>query len=88
MIWGRVIAGAVAGFFFTAALIGLIGWLLPGPWQQSMLPGLVAFVPVWIGVFCLSLLFSNARRAWLWLGTWAVSGLALLWALQTLEWIQ
>lgn len=87
-MWGRVSAGVLAGFFLSAALIGLICWSWPGPWQQTMVPGLVAFLPLWIGVFCVSLLFADGRRAWLWLGTAALAGLALLWTLQMLGWVR
>src|SRR3546814_6402406 len=38
-----------AGFFLAAALVGLVGWALPGPWQSTIVPGLVAFFPLWIG---------------------------------------
>lgn len=87
-MWGRVSAGVVAGFFLSAALIGLICWSLPGPWPQTMMPGLIAFLPLWTGVFCISLLFANGKRAWLWLGALALCGLGLLWTMQTLGWVR
>ncbi|QEE24069.1 hypothetical protein CS053_05815 [Rhodanobacter glycinis] len=87
-MWGRFAAGVVAGFFLSVALVGLVCWLLPGPWQSTLVPGLLAFIPVWIGVICASLKFASARRAWLWLGALAVAGLLLLRVLQTLEWVR
>jgi hypothetical protein len=87
-MWARVGAGVVAGFFLSAALVGLACWSLPGPWQGTLVPGLLAFVPVWVGVICASLRFASGRRAWLGLGTLAVAGLALLHALQMLGWVR
>ncbi|MDO1528073.1 hypothetical protein QMK61_04430 [Fulvimonas sp. R45] len=87
-MWARVGAGVVAGFFLSAALVGLACWSLPGPWQGTLVPGVLAFVPVWVGVICASLQFASGRRAWLWLGASAVAGLGLLHALQTLGWVR
>lgn len=87
-MWGRLAAGVVAGFFLSAALVGLVCWLLPGPWQSTLVPGMLAFAPVWVGVICASLQFANAKRAWLWLGISAVAGLALLRLLQALAWVR
>lgn len=87
-MWGRFTAGVVAGFFLSAALVGLVCWLLPGSWQSTLVPGMLAFIPVWIGVICASLQFTSAKRAWLWLGALAVTGLVLLRVLQMLEWVR
>jgi hypothetical protein len=87
-MWARASAGVLAGFFVTAALIGLVCWSFPGPWQRTMLPGLVAFLPLWIGVICTGFLFRNGRHAWLWLGGIALAGLVLLWVLQSSGWVQ
>ncbi len=54
----------------------------------AIVPGLVAFLPVWIGVICASFLFANGKRAWLWLGALALAGLGLLWLLQASSWIR
>ncbi len=37
-MWGRFAAGVVAGFFLSVALVGLVCWLLPGPWQSTLVP--------------------------------------------------
>ena len=87
-MWGRFAAGVVAGFFLSTALVGLVCWLLPGSWQSTLVQGLLAFIPVWIGVICASLKFASARRAWLWLGALAAAGLLLLRVLQMLEWVR
>lgn len=87
MMWGRASAGLVAGFFLAAALVGLAGWLLPGPWQSAIVPGLVAFFPLWIGAAGAAFAFSSGRRAWAWLGGLALAGFALLWALRASDWV-
>lgn len=40
-MWGRASAGALPGFILAAALVSLLGRLLPGPWQSTLVPGLV-----------------------------------------------
>jgi hypothetical protein len=87
-MWARASAGVMAGFFLSAALVGLVCWSWPGPWQRTMMPGLIAFLPLWTGVFCISLLFADGKRAWLWLGGCALGGLALLWMLQSFGWVK
>ena len=87
-MWARVSAGVVPGFFLATALVGLISWLLPGPWESTMLPGLAAFFPIWLGVICLALRYASGAHAWGWLGALALSGLGLLWLLQSLDWVR
>ncbi|MBN8922009.1 MAG: hypothetical protein BGP10_13880 [Rhodanobacter sp. 68-29] len=87
-MWARASAGVVPGFFLSAALTGLVGWLLPGPWQSVLVPCVLAFFPVWIGVVCASLQFASGKQAWLWLSVLALAGLGLLRALQMLQWLR
>lgn len=87
-MWARASAGVVAGFFLSAAVVGLVCWGLPGPWTSTLVGGLVAFVPVWMGVMAGAFAFANGRRAWAWLGSLAVLGLGALWAMQHLAWVQ
>lgn len=88
MMWSRAGAGIVAGFFLAAALVGLVGWALPGRWQSTIVPGLVAFFPLWIGAAGAAFAFASGRRAWGWLGGLALACFAALWALRALEWVQ
>jgi hypothetical protein len=88
MMWSRASAGLVAGFFLAAALVGLVGWALPGPWHSTLVPGLVAFFPLWIGFAGAAFAFPSGRRAWGWLGGPALIGFGVLWALRTLGWVQ
>ncbi len=87
-MWGRATAGIVPGFFLAAALVGLIGWALPGPWQSTLVGGLVAFFPVWVGLACLAFAFRDGARAWLAYAGLAAAGLLALWWLRHLQWVQ
>jgi hypothetical protein len=82
-MWARASAGVVAGFFLAAAVVGLVSWSLPGAWESTIVPGLLAFFPLWIGVICAAMRFDTERQAWAWLSALALSGLGLLWLLQT-----
>jgi len=77
-MWSRALAGSVAGFFLAAAMTGLICWLAPGSWQNAILPSLLAFFPLWCITATLAFSFSNARHAWLVLGSAALAGFILL----------
>ena len=87
-MWARATAGVVPGFFLSAALIGLVSWLLPGPWEQTLVPGIVAFFPVWMGVIGASFMFASGKRAWGWMSAAAILAMGLLWGLQTAGWVQ
>ena len=88
LIWARASAGVVPGFFFAAALVGLVCWLVPGPWESTIVVGLLAFFPVWIGVICAACRFPNGRHAWGWLSLLALLGLGSLWLLQLSGWVR
>lgn len=87
-MWARASAGIVPGFFLAAALLGLVSWLLPGPWESTMVVGLLAFFPLWIGIVCASLRLPSAKHAWSWLSALALAGMGLLWLLQTSGWVR
>jgi hypothetical protein len=57
-------------------------------WQRTLVPGLVAFFPIWIGVAIAAFFFANGRRAWYCLTLAAVAASALLWGLKALHWVQ
>ena len=87
-MWARASAGIVPGFFLSAALVGLASWMLPGPWQSTLVAGGLAFFPVWTGVFCLAFRFRSGARAWwayILLSAAGLGGLALL---RHLQWVQ
>lgn len=87
-MWGRFSAGVLPGFFLAAALVGLVGWLLSGPWESTMVPSLLAFFPLWIGLIGAACRFSSGKHAWTWLSALALLGLGLLWLLQASGWVR
>ena len=87
-MWGRATAGIVPGFFLSAAIVGLVSWLLPGPWQSTLVVGGLVFFPVWVGVFCAGFQFRSGARAWAFYSLAAAAGLAGLALLRHLQWVQ
>lgn len=87
-MWGRATAGVLPGFFAAAALVGLVCWLFPGSWHRTLVPGLVAFFPVWVAIICAGFHFADGKRAWLWLSLLAAVGLGVLWSLQSTGWVR
>ncbi len=87
-MWSRALAGIVPGFFLAAALVGLCSWSLPGPWQATLVPALVAFFPAWMVVIGVGFFFRSGRQAWAWLGVAAIAATGLLWWLQSMEWVK
>lgn len=87
-MWSRASAGVVAGFFLAAALLGLGSWCLPGPWQATIVPGLIAFVPLWLGLVGAAFAFRSGLRAWGWFAGLALAGFGALWTLRALGWVQ
>lgn len=87
-MWSRATAGIIPGFFLSAALVGLVSWLLPGEWDATLVAGIIAFFPVWMGVIAASFKFATGKRAWAWMSLLAVLAMAVLWGLQTLAWVQ
>ena len=86
-MWGRATAGALPGFVLAAALVSLIGRLWPGPWQSTLVPGMVVFFPLWIGIAAASFRFASGLRAWIWIGGLALVALGSLWLLQATGWV-
>lgn len=85
-MWARASAGALPGFLLAAALVSLLGRLWPGPWQTTLVPGLVLLFPLWIAIAAASFRFASGRRAWAWIGGLAILALGLLWMLQATGW--
>lgn len=85
-MWGRATAGALAGFVLAAALVALVGRLLPGPWQSTLVPSVVLLFPLWVGIAALAFRFDSGLRAWAWLGGLALATLGLLRLVQATGW--
>lgn len=81
-MWARAFAGMVAGLLVAAAATGLIAWLPPGPWQQALVPSLIAFIPLWMLAVIWAFSFRSGARAWLALLLAAAAGFSLLWILR------
>lgn len=77
-MWARAFVGLIAGFFLAAAVTGLVTWLPPGPWQNALVPSLIAFVPLWMLAALWAFSFRSALRAWLVLPGSAAAGFAVL----------
>ncbi len=75
----RCLAGTVLGFPLAGMLLALALHWLPEHGQHWLIPVLLLFFPLWVGVMAGSYMFRNGARAWLALG--AANGLAfaLLW---------
>lgn len=86
-MWGRASAGAVPGFFLAAAVTGLACWGWPGPWQSTLVLGMVVFFILWIAAASAAFAFANGVRAWVWYGSGAIAALALLGWLQRAGWV-
>lgn len=87
-MWIKAGAGVLPGFFLASGIIGLLCWLPPGPWQSTMVPGTIAFFPVWIGVICAAFRFNRGALAWGWLTGLAIVTLGLLRVLQMTGWVR
>lgn len=81
-MWMRAFAGLLAGFFLAAAATGLLTWLPPGPWTSALVPGLIAFVPLWMLAALWAFSFRSPTRAWLVLSASAAAGFLALWLLR------
>lgn len=81
-MWPRACAGLFAGFLAASAATGLVTWLPPGPWTSALVPGLIAFIPLWMCAAVWAFSFRTATRAWLFMGGAAVAGFLLLWGLR------
>lgn len=87
-MWARATAAAIAGFLVAAAATGLLAWLPPGPWQQLIVPSLVAFIPLWMLAALWAFSFRSGAHAWAVMSTVALTGFALLWLLRGNQWMQ
>lgn len=81
-MWSRAFAGLIAGLFVAAAVTGLAAWLPPGPWAASLVPSLIAFIPLWMLAAVGAFSFRSAARAWTVMSACAAGGFLLLWLLR------
>lgn len=63
----RTFAGAILGFPLSIAIVALAIWLWPGSSEGVVIPLMMLFFPLWIGVMACTFLFRSGLRAWGWL---------------------
>ncbi len=78
-MWARFSAGAVLGLPLAFLSTGLASHLWVGGWDQVIVPVLLLFMPVWVGIMAGSVMFRSAKRAWLILAGLNVLTMLLLW---------
>ncbi|MGN6094487.1 hypothetical protein HBF26_06890 [Luteibacter jiangsuensis] len=62
----KTFAGVLLGLPLSMALVSLAIWLWPHS-ESVVIPMLVLFFPVWIGIMAATFLFRSGPRAWAWL---------------------
>lgn len=75
----RCLAGAVLGFPLSGMLLALCLFWLPGHGQNWLIPVLLLFFPLWVGVMAGSYMFHSGARAWTVLAGANAAVSALLW---------
>lgn len=75
----RCLAGTVLGFPLAGMLLALGLYWLPGHGQDWLIPVLLLFFPLWLGVMAGSYMFRSGARAWLALGAANGAAFVLLW---------
>ena len=53
-----------------------------GPWQNALVPSLIAFIPLWMLAAIWAFSFRTGLRAWAVMSATAVAGFGLLWLLR------
>lgn len=81
-MWSRALAGLIAGFLLATAITGLVTWLPPGPWTSALVPGLIAFIPLWMLAAVWAFSFRSSLRAWAGMGASVLGSFLLLWLLR------
>ena len=69
----KTFAGIVLGLPLSMALVAVAIWLWPHSSESVVIPMMVIFFPLWIGIMAATFLFRTDVRAWAWL---AVANLA------------
>lgn len=75
---GKVLGGVLLGGPLAFALCGVYGYLAPGSLLDNYLMVLFLLLPVWCGLFSLTVACRSALRAWSWLGIGNVMAFGLL----------
>lgn len=81
-MWVRLTAGVLLGLPLAVAVIGILDWVWPGPWQAVLVPMLVLFFPLWTVLMAAAFAVRSGRRAWTWMGLGNVLAFGVLWTLK------
>ena len=63
----KTFAGILLGLPLSMAVVSLAIWLWPHSSESVVIPMLMLFFPLWIGVMAGAFLFRSGARAWAWL---------------------
>lgn len=63
----KTFAGIVLGLPLSMALVAVAIWLWPHSSESVVIPMMVIFFPLWIGIMAATFLFRTGVRAWAWL---------------------
>ena len=74
----KTFAGILLGLPLSMAVVSLAVWLWPHSSESVVIPMLVLFFPLWIGVMACSFLFRSGARAWAWLAVANLGAFAAL----------
>lgn len=74
----KTFAGILLGLPLSMALVSVAIWIWPHSSESVVIPLMVAFFPLWIGIMAATFLFRSGARAWAWL---ALANLAAFGAL-------
>jgi len=75
----RCLAGTVLGFPLAGWLLALFLYGLPGHGKAWVIPVLLLFFPLWVGIMAGSYMFRSGARAWWSLCAANSVAFALLW---------
>lgn len=76
---GRCLAGVLLGFPLAAAMLRLFLHALPDDGARWLIPVLILFFPLWMGLMIGAFAFRNAARAWCTLGGANIAAFLALW---------
>lgn len=74
----KTFAGIVLGLPLSMALVAVAIWLWPHSSESVVIPMMVIFFPLWIGIMAATFLFRSGVRAWAWLAAANLAAFAAL----------
>ncbi|NID16609.1 hypothetical protein [Luteibacter yeojuensis] len=74
----KTFAGILLGLPLSMAVVSLAIWLWPHSSESVVIPMLMLFFPLWIGVMAATFLFRRGAHAWMWLAAANLAAFAAL----------